>query len=56
MWDKRDLKLKKKEKKKLKKEKRKSTRRERIRVGKVCNFANFIQLIKNFLIFRKINI
>jgi hypothetical protein len=49
MWDKRDLKLK-------KKEKRKSTRRERIRVGKVCNFANFIQFFKNFLIFRKINI
>jgi hypothetical protein len=36
--------------KKLKKEKKK----ERIRVGKVCNFVNFIQFVNNYITCRNI--
>jgi hypothetical protein len=46
-WGKKDLKITEERKEEVNKSKKKKKRlRERIGVGKVCNFTNFIQLIK----------
>jgi hypothetical protein len=48
MRDKRDLKIKWLAKKREKKKLRRKGYKEKNRVGKVCNFINFIQFINNF--------